>query len=416
MTSNWLKGKALVKKFGIIDGELFDYVKSGLQPYNSIGRPVLPPGIKETQIRLEEAKKGYISACIYYHKQHGRSFDFNNVDSDSLDDQTVADVIKNTLPVILQCKDLLKKYPDLPTWKNYELPEDDGEAQEVINVLVKAHYKLDDVIEIRRQRGDCNIDEIMTVKQPAEQTGEQHTVNITGGHEDFIRSLQVSFVDDVTICLQGPDMGVRKVTCKDMGIKEGAKIWLPLLEVLTSSDHTCRISTYDINKDPVKVKLYNAEAKRIQKFSEKFVAFLNKDCSASLPADFSVFENMKNRERAGTYKPKFQIASGIQKSDRLDSLIEMDSDQVLRRIETLIQQIKRERDDDKQVPLLAEVSRYAQHARKMQYINDEQLRSFITLPDKNVFHQDAMSGAEQFDENILPDGDYDLPPDEQFPF
>jgi hypothetical protein len=231
--------------------------------------------------------------------------------------------------------------------------------------------------------------------------------------EVSIGSLQVSYVDPVTISIIWLGKAARQWKCKDLGIKEGAKTWLPFKEALTSPDNTCHVSKYDINKDPIKVKQYNLEVQRINNFSEKFVAFLNREYSASLPADFSVFENMKNRERAGTYKPKFQVVKNIQNTvtpemkilNPSPNVADMDREDVLNKISALIRQTKREKDEEKQNLLLEEVLRYAQHARKMRWIDEEQLRSYITLPDPDASQQDVMSGAERFMENALTDDD-----------
>lgn len=151
--------------------------------------------------------------------------------------------------------------------------------------------------------------------------------NLTPTYKDtheFFRNLIVKYIDPYKISLTTKDKSEQVFTFSQMGFKETAKTWRMFIEVLENKSHQYNVGKYDIDRIPENIRNYNNEVKNISLFSRKFVAFLNKQYSLSLPEDLNVFKNMNRRgvTRPGVYELIFRIAdtdrNKINTSERLD--------------------------------------------------------------------------------------------------
>lgn len=234
--------------------------------------------------------------------------------------------------------------------------------------------------------------EIETPKQQEQDFKEEN--NKIKYSDTFIRSLQVFYVSDTEIKIRGCGKGAKIYTCEEMGFKKKSEAWKVLITVLQSNDNTYHVGIYSADKDPIKNRNYNKLVQRLRNFSKKFVFFLNDKYSASLPESLNVFENMKGYDRDGTYKPIFHIAD---KPDAIHStdINKMSKKETLDKLETLSKQRKCEKDESERERLLDVIGYYAEHAKKMGWINEEHLRNLISLPDKEASAEDAMSLVER---------------------
>lgn len=140
-------------------------------------------------------------------------------------------------------------------------------------------------------------------------------------------------------------------------------------------------------------KNYYKLAKFTGNFSKKFISFLNKEYSLSLQRDFNVFQNMKGRERAGTYKPIFKIFDhqAFSKKTGIENLSE---DETMKKIKTLCRESKSTRDTTQKDQLLIEIGKYAEHAKRHGWITEPELRSLLPLPDDKPSEDDALSNTD----------------------
>jgi hypothetical protein len=433
-------GQYFVTQLGIKGFELFDLMKKGLQAYTSTGKKVvdsdpLPRGKRQSLDQVEANQRA---------KQNARVIGEPGSSSGS---PCSEDDIKWSARRIYNNQSLeILNPPKNCVLMSFTLPINDERANEVISKVLWFQFRSVDVVKFANEYSKIHSflpEETETEPTDPSAPSKSDKVNMAGepqqmqglpsgealqlgqdfkeeackiNAEVFIHSLKVAYVNETTISITVPDKGVREFTCVDMGFKKSSVLWKPLIEILTNSDHKYHVGKYDIDKKPDKIKKYNALVKQLSNFSKKFVAFLNEKYSVSLPAKFNVFKNRKGLDPAGTYMAIFEIMDidkGISKPvskivDKHDAILNNDiihipREETLRKIETLTMQIKREKDEDKQNTLLEENLRYVTHARKNRWINDEQLRNFITMPDASASPQDAMSDAEEYKEEYKED-------------
>ena len=129
-------------------------------------------------------------------------------------------------------------------------------------------------------------------------------------------------------------------------------------------------------------------------FSKKFIPFLNSKFSLSLPSNFNAFKNMKGFELAGTYKPKFDVFENRESDQQVD-MKNLSRSATSEKLDALSKQLKREKDEKKKERLLIEIGNYAEHAKKNGWINENQLRNFLSSPDDEPSDDNVMSLIEE---------------------
>lgn len=168
MESKWITGKDLVKRWNIPDFQIVEYVQQGLQPYNDVGKPMIPPGVAKSFdiIREHWEDIASIEAKFPDFKNRYRTIDwwcelnidtrddstgkFKNIDYPDGSDTDIRAEYESKRTEIEVLETRLNQHPDLPSWKGYELPCRNKEIESVIAILLNSHFKLDDVIEIEQ--------------------------------------------------------------------------------------------------------------------------------------------------------------------------------------------------------------------------------------------------------------------------
>ena len=136
--SKWISGEELLKKWDIQDFELFyDFVKKGLQPHTSMGKPISPSDImakvldvKSLELELHQAEKD-----LHEYEPEARQ-----------------EVEHFVIKPLVDKLDRYKKAQSLE-WNEFELPEGQAQASRVLLTIVHALFHIDQVQEIDEKQG-----------------------------------------------------------------------------------------------------------------------------------------------------------------------------------------------------------------------------------------------------------------------
>lgn len=152
----WVTGNDLVKQWDIRGVELCEYVKRGLQPYDAFGQKMHPPDISEKLSRVEKldnATREYRSTGGLpreYEKlirEYKPEFlDFNKyiyLDLDAIVDMEYD---------LKKLKDELANIHDINSWTNYLLPDFPHESKSIIELLLNALYKVEDLNQFKKHQ------------------------------------------------------------------------------------------------------------------------------------------------------------------------------------------------------------------------------------------------------------------------
>ncbi|MFA5181072.1 MAG: hypothetical protein WC405_07100 [Syntrophales bacterium] len=165
--SKYKTGQEIIQEWKIKDFELFEQVKAGLQPFNQLGKPLPPPDIAATINRINKLEselkrlsyKGSLSATkealsaekemiIQTPRQNGSPLEQGKRAKeifrlmDIMNAEKKLDRLPNEIKAL---KRALKRINNENYWINYELPEDNGTAKQVINSLLNAFFKMDEI-------------------------------------------------------------------------------------------------------------------------------------------------------------------------------------------------------------------------------------------------------------------------------
>ena len=133
------------------------------------------------------------------------------------------------------------------------------------------------------------------------------TANEIEDHESFIRSLQVSYVNDTEIRIKSGNQRGKAFSYIDLGFKrENTKTLRTLLQILKLQDHLFHIGVAH-GAGKVRNKAYDANRNILREISNKFCMFIKNTYNLQLPDNCQIFELLKN-ERPGTYGPKFTVS------------------------------------------------------------------------------------------------------------
>jgi len=135
--------------------------------------------------------------------------------------------------------------------------------------------------------------------------------------ETFIRSLQISYLDDteVTILCKGKR---KNYNCDSIGFRDSkTDEWKTFLEILKAVDNEYRDHTYRLGpayytdketQQKARVGKYDSKLKLLQEISKKLLLFLAKQYNIGFPTRFKLYER-KHTEGSGVYCFKFRIPS-----------------------------------------------------------------------------------------------------------
>ena len=333
--SKWITGKDVARRLNLKDFQIFDYLASGeLQPYSSVtGKKI-------------------------------KWYDFNRHDHVEANNQ------KSFFNNFLFLKSDIESF-ELAHGTATKQAESIIDTSEAVKVQVSIKPKT------------------IVVTKPTPQI-EPSAENKSDGQidtEGFIRSLAISYLSDDEVIIKIDRQKPKSFTRKEMGFENSKKTWPLFIKVLTKGDFN--VGIYDKNKNAVNQQNYNRLVKFPANFSKKFIAFLNKAFSLSLDSGVNIFQNMKGIDRAGTYKPKFQILKNMGHNQQQD-INSLSKKETLEMIEKLSQERNKTKDDGKKECLLFKIGNYAAHAKNNGWLTEEQLKNYLSSPDDESSEYDAM--------------------------
>lgn len=150
ITKNWISGRGIVFRWNLRDFELLDSVRSGLQPFSDIGKPILPPPtaheatlrkveweLRTSEEELEELKK----------LREGRDLSQGSMIRHFIENSepTLIKKIEATRRQIKTIKDNLTKDKNR-TWTGYTALTVEEETR-ITHELLDHIYKVSDVIQ-----------------------------------------------------------------------------------------------------------------------------------------------------------------------------------------------------------------------------------------------------------------------------
>lgn len=158
-----LTGILLIQRLNLYDDDIIDIVRTGLQPYGKNWKPILPPGGEA--IRIEIAKLTMKMSII--------ENEFPGIQYSSYNKEEWHEIHVERKLISANGKLINKRYPDRTTfkircrydnlearvnklekkisWKHYRLPKQNNEIESVVELLLDARYKIEDVIELENR-------------------------------------------------------------------------------------------------------------------------------------------------------------------------------------------------------------------------------------------------------------------------
>jgi len=144
-------------------------------------------------------------------------------------------------------------------------------------------------------------------------------------YEDFISSLQVSYIDNTEVKVQykGKRMNY---TCESIGFRNcKTEEWKTFLRILEDTDHVYRLGPayFNDNKIHQKVRInnYDSRLNLLKEINKKLVSFLTQQYKINFPSKFKLYER-KLTQGKGAYSFKFQILSGKPSYNKEDQALE----------------------------------------------------------------------------------------------
>ncbi|MDP1989467.1 MAG: hypothetical protein Q8K00_00465 [Syntrophales bacterium] len=297
----WYSGHDLVKEWGIKGFELFNLMKNGLQAYTSTGKKVvdsdpLPRGKKQSLEQVEANQWAKWNAG-----SNGKPSGYE-------------DKIKASARYIYNRQSLeILNPPKDCVLMSFTLPLNDERANAILSKILCLQFRSFDVVKftneyskIQSLPSEESRNETADPQQQPERDfkGEANKIK---DHEDFIRSLRVSYVSDTEVRIKVCNKKSKTYSYTDLGYeRENTKEWLALIQILKSEDHLYHVGVA-YGKSRQRNKTYDSNRNIHREISKKFVRFLNETYKQQLPANFQLFE-LKKSARSGTYGPKFAIS------------------------------------------------------------------------------------------------------------
>jgi hypothetical protein len=130
--------------------------------------------------------------------------------------------------------------------------------------------------------------------------------------EEFIRSLQISYLDDTEIKIQYQGKS-KNWNCDSLGFRDSkTKEWKEFLTLLQDRDHIFNLGlAYYIDEKTQKRKrnkIYDQNYKLLKELNKKLIIFLNKSYQVKFPDNFTLYQRHPE-EGHGIYSFKFKVPS-----------------------------------------------------------------------------------------------------------
>ncbi len=148
--SKWISGEELLERWDIKDFELLDnFVKKGLQPHTSTGKPISPSDIMGIVLRVKSLEL----------ELHQAEKDLHEYEPEARQEAEHF--------VIEPLLDKLERYKKAQSldWNDFELPKDEAEASHVLAIIVHALFHIDQAQGVAEKDG---------LKPPSPDTKKEH--------------------------------------------------------------------------------------------------------------------------------------------------------------------------------------------------------------------------------------------------
>lgn len=154
--------------------------------------------------------------------------------------------------------------------------------------------------------------------------------------ENFIRSLEFSYVSDTEVRIKEGAKKAKTYTCGEMRFKERSKIWNEFIRILKSPDNLYRVGKAH-GAGRKKKKSYDVGQQVLVQINKKLAPFFNDTYQLQLPEKYRVYELIPERKDApGTYRFKFKIRK--HSDDDIERFIALPEGQLISKIEELSEQ------------------------------------------------------------------------------
>lgn len=299
--SNFKTGKEVLQDWIIKDFELFGFIKEGLQPYDIFGRPLPPPDISSKKFQLNDLRKKADSLKSYNFwirlspQERTEYFKKDPIAGYAVQQgsRLAQSEYDKAMERIEQIEKELSQIMDLNSWVHYEFPESAQEARRVLDVLVSANYKINDLEKARK------IPDLVGIAKPENSLESD---DILKDFDSFIRNVKISYESDIEIKVQFPHKPLKVYDHKGLGFaRSNTKEWKDLISIIENGFY----STGTFVKGRVNSE-YERRYKRLSAINKKLREFFNKEFGTSLPESFQAICLSKG-EREGTFKPLFRI-------------------------------------------------------------------------------------------------------------
>jgi hypothetical protein len=330
-SSKWMTGEDLITRWGIMDFELFGYMKQGLQAYTRYGKKIVDSD------PLEKAPRYTLDFFINSLKgaeNAGRvlSVKMKPPRSDwEIKKEAKKAFESQALEVVNPPKDCVLM--------SFALPENEKRAEEAIFKVKSFLFKLKEVL-IFEQKEENNPPQyqshIPTKKN--KPISEKVREPKTSDPEHFLKSLRVSYINDTEIRIGETGKKSKTYNKKELGfIKENSKTWDAFINILKVPDHRYYVGTaFGANK--TRRHSYDVSQKTLSEISKKLVSFLSQTFQIQMPDNLKLFERVID-EKPGTYRLKIQVSGS--EDETKDLFKSMPKGELLAAIADLSSQFKK---------------------------------------------------------------------------
>ncbi len=208
MIQKGLTGKQLVNKIECLDEDIFGLVREGLQPYNEYWKPIPPPGSGDMfyeMMNLKEKKESIenrypiiknIDVLEFHELQRNRRIDLEGkLEKIAYEDGTDSEIRAEYFAITSQIERMEIQCLYLPSWINYALPKTSQEIKAALRILLDAHYKIEDILELENNHkcDSCVLGLSGSDNSPQENAALQATDSTNALNRQMVHAEKINF-------------------------------------------------------------------------------------------------------------------------------------------------------------------------------------------------------------------------------
>lgn len=287
----WISGQELINNNGLKDFELFNLLKMGLQPYESItGRKIIDSDPLErapdqTYEEIEANQRAKADLHVFS-SSHGPPPSETTI---KLSAQRLYEG---------QRKKIINPHKDcIP--KSFSLSENSFKAIKQIAEAKQWLFKRDDILEIgKRSRLDLNINKNEESRQSKENLDfsrdfptedEKPLSEKVDDFEGFIRGLKVSYESDEEINIKEPKKSAKSWRNDQLCFSTRGKYWQTLIDLLKQGDDGFIIR----QTKSVQGKTISVKGDHIKEINKRLIQFFEKQFNFTAPKGFKIYNKDK---------------------------------------------------------------------------------------------------------------------------